>query len=64
MLCKAFVRFVAAMDDSAIAAFMDSFSASSLNGFDFLLLSFFFLSLEELEKNDPEPDADFTWLYD
>lgn len=49
------------MEDSAIATFIESFSASRLKGLDFFLplsLSFFFLSLEELEKNEPEPEPD------
>lgn len=60
MLCSAFNRFVEAMEDSAIAAFIESFSASRLKGLGFFLplsLSFFFLSLE-LEKNEPEPEPD------
>lgn len=65
MLFSAFMRFVAAMDDSAIVAFIDSFSASRLNGRRRLpFLSFFFrsrslslsLSLEEDPKNEPEDD--------
>lgn len=67
MLCNTFNKFVAAMEDSAIVTFMESFSASRLKGLDFFLLlslSFFFLSLDELEKNEPEPDADFVWLND
>jgi hypothetical protein len=65
MLCRALERFMAAMDDSAIATFIDSFSASNLKGLDFfLLLSFFFLSFAELEKKDPEPDDDLAWLDD
>ena len=50
------MRFVAAIDDSAIATFMDSFSASNLKGLDrFLLLSFFFLCVDDVKKKDPEP---------
>ena len=62
------MRFVAAIEDSAIATFIESFSASKLNGWDFFLsLGFFFLSLSlslELEKKEPEPDVDFVWLKD
>lgn len=50
MLCSEFMRFVAAMDASAMAVFIESFSASRLNlrCLDFFLsLSFFFLSFEE-----------------
>lgn len=67
MLCNALTKFVAAIDDSAIATFIESFSASRLKGLDFcfpLSFSFFFLSLEALEKNEPEPDEDFVWLKD
>jgi hypothetical protein len=58
------VRLVEAMDDSAIATFMASFSASRLNGLALPFLSFF-LSLDELEKKpDPDLDDDFVWLKD
>jgi hypothetical protein len=63
MLCKELERLVDAMEDSAIATFIYSFSASRLKVLDFFLpLSFFFLSLEELEKKDTEPDDDLAWL--
>lgn len=68
MLCRALLRFVEAMEDSAITTFIVSFSASKLNGRDFfLLLSFFLslsLSLDELEKKEPDLDEDFIWLKD
>jgi hypothetical protein len=57
MLCSAFIKFVAAMDDSAIVTFMVSFSASRLKGRDFFLL--FFLSLDE-PKNEPDRDDDLV----
>jgi hypothetical protein len=54
------------MEDSAMTTFIVSFSASRLNGRDFfLLLSFFLsLSLDELEKKEPDLDEDFVWLKD
>ena len=58
MLWSVFSRLVVAMDDSAMVDFICSFSASRLNGLDFFLLSFFFLSLDELPKNDPEPEVE------
>jgi len=61
MLLRAFIRFVAEIEDSAMVAFIWSFSASRLKGLrllDFLSLSFFFLSLEEDPKKDPEPDEE------
>lgn len=64
ILFSAFIRFVAAMLDSAIVAFIDSFSASRLNGLRFLpFLSFFFRSLSlslEDPKKEPEDD-DRLW---
>jgi len=60
MLCSAFVRFVAAMEDSAMEDFIASFSASRLNGRRtvFPFLSFFFLSFELEKKDELDPD----WL--
>ena len=68
MLCNALFRFVAAMEDSAIVTFIESFSASRLKGRCALfVLSFsfsFFLSLEEPKKEEPDLDEDLTWLND
>jgi len=55
ILFNEFIKFVAAIDESAIVAFICSFSDSKLNilpRFLFLSLSFFFLSFEDPKKED------------
>jgi hypothetical protein len=64
MLCRAFIRLVVAMEESAMTVFICPFSASRLNGFLFplaLSLSFFLSEEEELPKKDPDKDEDLEW---